>query len=110
MCPQFLVHSLYFVGYSYECADLLLTYEHIRCPWLQPEGDLSSLLVNLSNNTGGKVLLLINNEDYFFIHQSLLVKNQVSVYPVLVTASGSGKVLTHIFGHKSKALVLTTYM
>lgn len=72
------------------------TYEHVRCHQLQPEEDLPSLMANLDSSPGTKALLLINTENNFAIHESLLAKDQVSLYPVLIIAAGSGKVLTNV--------------
>ena len=81
------------------------TYEHVHCHQMQPEDDLPSLLANLDSSPGTKALLLINTENDFTIHQSLLAKDQVSMYPVLVITSGSGKVLTHILEKNESGLV-----
>jgi len=81
------------------------TYEHVRCHQLQPEDDLPSLLANLDSSPGTKALLLINNENKFFIQQSLLAEDQVSMYPVLVITSESGKVLTHILKKNERGAV-----
>ena len=82
-----------------------VTYEHVRCHQLQPEDDLPSLLANLDSSPGTKALLLINNENNFFIQQSLLPEDLVSMYPVLVITSESGKALTDILEKNERGAV-----
>lgn len=80
-------------------------YEHVRCHQLQPEEDLPSLMDNLDSSPGTKALLLINTENNFVIHESLLTKDQVSLYPVIIIAAGSGKVLTDILERNESGAV-----
>ena len=82
-----------------------VTYEHVHCHQMQPEDDLPSLLANLDSRPGTKALLLINSENNFIIHQSLLAEDQVSIYPVLVITSESGKVLTRILEKNERGAV-----
>ena len=70
-------------------------FDHVRCHDLQPD-DLPFFLANLDSNPGTKALILINTENSFVIHSSMLAEDQASTFPVLIITQKSGNILTHL--------------
>lgn len=81
------------------------TYDHVRCYQLQTGDNLPFLLAHLHSSPSTTALILINTENSCVIRSSLLPKDQVSTFPVLIITHESGKVLTTLLEENEPGVV-----